>query len=180
MTKRNRKNDEKNTSREGPIEEYSIEEIDEATDELSKERDVRDMIDTAHTDGSTTNPQQAEEQGLVYEPPSDPPVLPSDDPQGAEIAAGFASSMEETNPDQRHLPSRVDNQDLDLEEDIQTVLRINSETGHLNNVEFMVENGIVHLHGTVLSEDDIATVEYVVRDLEGVAEVRNELRIAIS
>jgi hypothetical protein len=178
MTKRKASKEEKDTSKEGPIEEYSLEELDELTDELNKERDVRGPVDTAHSDGSTTNPQQAQEQGLVYEPPSDPPVLPSDDPQGAEIAAGFASSMEETNPDQVDLPPRVDNQDLDLEEDIETVLRTNSETGHLNNVEATVENGIVRLRGTVLSQDDIATVQYLVSDLEGVTEVRSELQVA--
>ena len=51
------------------------------------------------------------------------------------VATGFAPSMEEANPDVRVLPDRVDNQDLDLEDDIRTVLRNNSETGHLADVQ---------------------------------------------
>ncbi len=142
-----------------------------------KQQDLQ-AIDTAHTDGSTTDPHQAQEQGLVYDPPSDPPVLPSDDLQGAEIATGFASSMEASDPGVVDLPDRVDNQDLDLEEDIRMALRFNSETSHLTDVEVMVRNGMAYLSGTVVSEDDIAIVQYLVRDLEGVRDVHNDLRIA--
>lgn len=162
----------------GPIEEYSLEELEELEEERIRARDAEGLIDTAATDGSTTNPQDAMEQGLVYEPPSDPPVIPSDTPQGIEMAAGFASSMEESNPDRWELPARVDNQDLDLEEDIQTALRYNSETGHLDDIEVTVRRGIVRLRGTVISDDDIAIVEYLVRELDGVVDVRNELEVA--
>lgn len=178
MTKDKRDKDRKNAKRQETIEEYSLEELDEVAAEVNREENAEEIVDTAHTDGSTTNPQQAQEQGLVYEPPSDPPVLPSDDPQGADVAAGFASSMEEANPDRRDLPNRVDNQDLDVEEDIQTALQTNSETSHLTDVHADVENGIVRLHGTVFSEDDIAIVEYLIRDLEGVRSIRNELTVA--
>lgn len=162
---------------EATEETYSLEALDEAAEELRREWEAGEMVDTAHTDGSTSNPHQAQEQGLVYDPPSDPPVLPSDDPQGASVATGFASSMEAANPDVRVLPDRVDNQDLDLEGDIRTVLRNNSETGHLTDVQVRVENGAVLLFGTVLSEEDIAIVQYMVRDLEGVRSVRNELQV---
>lgn len=161
-----------------PVRMYSLEELDELTDEVRREEDLK-AIDTAHTDGSTTNPHQAQEQGLVYDPPSDPPVIPSDDLQGAEIATGFASSMEEANADVRDLPPRVDNQDLDLEEDIRVALRNNSETTHLSDVDVTVRNGVAYLRGTVFSDDDIAIVHYIVRDLEGVRDVRNELEVDV-
>ena len=57
------------------METYSLEALDEAEEELRREWEAGDMVDTAHTDGSTSNPHQAQEQGLVYDPPSDPPVL---------------------------------------------------------------------------------------------------------
>ena len=162
---------------EDPTLTYSLEELEEITSDLRKQQDLQ-ARDTAHTDGSTTDPHQAQEQGLVYDPPSDPPVLPSDDLQGVEIAAGFAPSMEASDPDVIDLPDRVDNQDLDLEEDIRTALRYNSETSHLTDVEVMVRNGMAYLSGTVVSEDDIAIMQYLVRDLEGVRDVHNDLRIA--
>lgn len=162
-----------------PILMVSLEAMDEATEKLRKELDMQG-IDTAHTDGSTTDPHQAQAQGLVYNPPSDPPVLPSDDLQGAQIAAGFASSIEGSNPDQLDLPERVDNQDLDLEEDVRKSLRNNSETGHLTDVKVAVRNGVVFLAGTVFSQDDIGIVQYFVRDLDGVRDVRNNLQVAES
>lgn len=169
--------EDRSATEEDPILTYSLEELDEVTDELRKEQDLQ-AIDTAHTDGSTTDPHQAQEQGLVYNSPSDPPVLPSNDPQGAEVAAGFASSMEASNPDVVDLPDRVDNQDLDLEEDIRTALQLNSETANLTNVRARVREGVAYLRGTVTSQDDIAIVHYLVRDLDGVRDVRNHLAVA--
>lgn len=153
---------------------YSIEALNELGEELRTERDLQ-AIDTAHTDGSTTNPHQAQEQGLVYTPPRDPPVLPSDDPQGVRIAAGFADSMEAVDPNAVDLPERVDNQDLDLEEDIQTALQNNSETAHLTDVTAEVHNGVAFLRGTVSSADDIPRVDNIVSRLKGIYEVSNQL-----
>jgi hypothetical protein len=160
-----------------PFEEVSLEELEEQEYEARLALDADGLVDTAHTDGSTTNPQEAVEQGLVYTPPEDPPVVPSDDLQGVEIAAGFASSMEESNLDVSDLPDHVDNQDLDLEEDIATALRYNSETTNLTNIRLSVRDGIVFLAGTVESDDDIAVVDYLVRDIEGVRDVRNNLEV---
>ncbi len=174
------KNHKKEQSKSTPIEEYSLEELNEVAEELRSRNDANGRFDTAHSDGSTSDPHLAEEQGLVYDPPSDPPVLPSDDFEGVEIATGFASSMEEANPDVRRLPDRVDNQDLDLEEDIAIEIRNNSETGNLHDIDISVENGVVWLRGTVPSQQDIAIVDYMVRDLEGVKSVRNDLQIADS
>lgn len=165
-------------SPEDEYEVYSLEELEEEIEERARDRDAMGIVDTAHTDGSTTNPQDAMEQGLVYDPPSDPPVLPSDDPDGIEIAAGFGASMEEAGAEEWDLPPTVDNQDLDLQEDIETELRFNSETGHLDDVWVTVGDGIVRLYGTVPSDEDIAIVEYLVQDIEGVRSVQNLLRVA--
>jgi len=172
MTTQNKDNPDRAGAESAPI--YSIEALNELGEEVRTERDLQ-AIDTAHTDGSTTNPHQAQEQGLVYSPPSDPPVLPSDDPQGARIAAGFADSMEAVDPNALDLPDRVDNQDLDLEQDIQTALRNNSETAHLSDVDAEVHNGVAFLRGTVASADDIPRVDHIISGLEGIYEVSNQL-----
>ncbi|MCB0063858.1 MAG: BON domain-containing protein [Caldilineaceae bacterium] len=161
-----------------PSVEVSYEALEETIDGDPEEEALQNIIDTKHTDGSTTDPFVASEQGMVYTPPSDPPVLPSDDLQGAEVATGFAQSMEESNPDVEDLPARVDNQDLDLEEDVRVSLHNNSETGNLENVRVRVRNGVVLLAGTVFSEDDIGIVEEQIRDLDGVVEVVNGLTVA--
>lgn len=163
---------------EAPEVEVSYEALNEMIDGDPEEEALQNIIDTQHTDGSTTDPFIAADQGLVYTPPSDPPVLPSDDLQGADIATGFAQSMEESNPDVEVLPDRVDNQDLDLEEDVLVSLRNNSETGNLDRIRVRVRNGVVLLAGTVFSQDDIGIVEEQLRDLDGVVEVVNQLTVA--
>lgn len=171
-------NDQPNQTPDDAVVELSLEELDELTDEYNRDHDAEALIDTQHTDGSTSNPTEAEEQGLVYTPPDDPPVVPSDDLQGAEIGAGFATNMENSNPDVERLPTRVDNNDLDLEEDIATALRLNSETAHLQQITAQVHDGVAYLYGTTESADDAAIVEYTIRDLPGVVDVVNQLQMA--
>jgi hypothetical protein len=149
-------------------------------DDVDVERDLatEEFFDTQHGEGHTYNPQQAQDQGLTYTPPTDSPVIPSeDDPQGVEIAAGFAPSMEESGPHAENLPLGVHGSDLDLQEDVYQTLRYHSETAHLDNIKVRVCNGVVILGGTVFSEDDIARVYDIVSDLEGVVEVRSHLRV---
>jgi len=129
--------------------------------------------------GRTFQPRKAVEEGLSYTPPRDPPTVPShDDPQRSEVAAGFAASMEDTDPDVRILPDRVDSGDLEIQEDITLALRYNSETTHLTDVSALVSQGIVRLHGTVPSEDDISQVYDIVSNLEGVVRVISQLEVA--
>jgi hypothetical protein len=161
-----------------PVVEVSFEEILELQEELEGDDTLGDMIDTAHTDGSTENVQMAMDQGLVYSPPMDPPVIPSDDLQGVEMAAGFASSIEDDEIDVDDLPESVDEIDSDVETDIRKALRFNSETTHLDDVRVYVRNGIAYLRGTVIDEDDISLVEEFVRDLDAVDDIRNELETA--
>jgi hypothetical protein len=146
--------------------------------DLDKELGTEEFIDTQHGDGHTYNPQQAADQGLTYTPPSDPPTVPSEErAEGVEIAAGFAPSMEDTDPDAEALPPHVDAGDLEIEEDAQLALRYNSETAHLTGVQVRVREGIAGLFGTVESEDDLARVYSVVGDLEGVVRVESFLRV---
>lgn len=174
----NRARRKRSAEEDEPIIEMSLEALDEATERINREQDAEGLIATKYTDGSTSNPADAEEQGLVYTPPSDPPVLASDNSQGAEIAAGFAPSMEESNPDVEVLPARVDNNDLDLEDDIVTVLRYNSETANLDDVSVRVRDGIAYLRGNVYSNEDLAIVQGIIEDLDGVVDVVNELQVA--
>lgn len=139
---------------------------------------VKEITDNQRGTGRTYQPQKAVEEGLSYTPPRDPPTIPSeDDPQGSEMAAGFASSMEDTDPDLRILPDRIDRADLEIEEDIGLALRYNSETAHLGTISALVNQGVVSLYGTVPSEDDIARVYAIVSDLVGVVRVISHLEV---
>ena len=163
---------------EEPLIEVSYEALEEQQIEARHTRELEQWIDTAHTDGSTDDPLLAQRQGLVYIPPSDPPVLPSSDGQNVAIAAGFASSMEETDPSVIRLPDHVDGNDLDLEQDIRIMLHNNSETANITEVQLAVRDGIVFLAGSVESEDDIAILDEMIRDMEDVVDVRSRLTVA--
>jgi hypothetical protein len=152
----------------------SIEEEDvDVEEELAQE----EIFDTQKGEGHTYNPQQAADQGLTYTPPSDPATVPSDDLQGAEVGAGFAPSMEDSDPDRQRLPDRIDDQDLDLQEDVYQALRYNSETAHLSDTRVLVNEGVVSLFGTVPSEDDLGRIYSVVSELNGVVRVVNHLQV---
>jgi hypothetical protein len=141
--------------------------------------DVQKVLGNQRGTGRTYRPQKAVEEGLSYTPPRDPATIPSeDDLEGSEIAAGFASSMENTDPDERVLPDRIDRADLEIQEDIGLALRYNSETAHLDDVSALVNGGVVSLYGTVSSRDDIALVYAIVSDLEGVVRVISHLEVA--
>lgn len=146
-------------------------------DDLSFEGEV---LGGERRTGRTYEPRKAVEEGLSYTPPRDPPTLPGeDDPQESEIAAGFASSMEDTDPDERVLPERIDKGDLEIQEDVGLALRYNSETAHLTDVVALVGQGTVRLYGTVPDEDDIAQVYAIVSALEGVHRVISHLEVAV-
>lgn len=160
------------------VSEERLERIEADDVDVERELATEEFFDTQHGEGHTYNPQQAQDQGLTYTPPTDPPVIPSEkDLQGVEIAAGFAPSMEESGLHAEDLPPRVHGSDLDLQEDVYLALRYNSETAHLDNIKVLVHSGVVSLLGTVSSEDDIARVYDIVSGLEGVIEVRNHLQV---
>ena len=147
--------------------------------DLDEEAAAEEIIGNQRGTGRTYQPQKAVEEGLSYTPPRDPPTVPSgDDPQGSEVAAGFAPSMEDTDPDPQRLPDRIDRADLEIQEDVGLALRYNSETAHLGDVSALVKQGVVSLYGTVPTEDDIARVYDIVSDLVGVVRVRSHLGVA--
>jgi len=161
---------------EPPVVEVSFEELLELQDEMDGEDEMGDFIETADSDGSTDNVQLAMDQGLVYTPPTDPPVVPSDGSQGIEMAAGFGSSIEDEFETQG-LPESLDDVDSDVENDLRRALRHNSETTHMDDIRIYVRNGIAYLRGTVDDDEDSDIVEEFIRDLDVVEDVQNELEV---
>jgi hypothetical protein len=158
-------------------EEISLEELEErlAAEEREAEFDEDGPVDTQHGDGTAYYPLKAQQQGLVYIPPDDPPILPSDDPQGIEIAAGFAKEAQFEDPRGEYVPERVAGGDWDLQARIVSVLHKSSLTNQMTEVRVQVEDGIVYLSGKVETLDDIDVVCSVVQNIEGVDDVEEEL-----
>jgi hypothetical protein len=171
-----------------PPEGHDIEEIEEGFGVIDSEmqefeRDLEDeyTIRTQHTDGSTWDPSETmsetHNQGLVYTPPDDPPILPGDS-DGLQMGVGFGPSAIETNPDVLDLPEEVDNQNWDLVEDIGEMMRMSSHLHHLDDIHIEVENGVVTVRGTVETMDDLGLVESFISDMPGVVNVISEVELS--
>lgn len=138
---------------------------------------VEYVSDTQHSDGSTFNPSVADEQGLVYTPPSDPPVIPGDDLQSGDVGAGFAPSMESAHSSVANLPDQVDESDWALTDKAKEALRINSETHHLE-LAVEVHDGIATVHGTVTTTDDIGRAERIIAHIDGIRDVISQVELS--
>ncbi len=160
-----------------PGDEISLEELEEELQAQAREAEFEEdgPVDTQHGDGTAYYPLKAQQQGLVYIPPDDPPILPSDDLQGIEIAAGFGKEVVFDDPRGEDTPERLAGADWDLQARIEAVLRKSSLTNQMNGVKVAVEDGIVYLAGEVETLDDVDVVCSVVQSVDGVEDVEEEL-----
>lgn len=157
--------------------EISLEELEEALQAQTREEEMDEdgTVDTQHGDGTAYYPLKAQQQGLVYIPPDDPPVLPSDDPQGIEMAAGFGKEVEFDDPRAEETPERLAGSDWDLHARIVDMLRKSSLTNQMTAVQVIVEAGVVYLRGEVETLDDVDIVCSIIQSIDGVDEVEEEL-----
>jgi hypothetical protein len=157
--------------------EISFEALEErlAEEERAAEFDEDGPVDTQHGNGTAYYPLKAQQQGLVYVPPDDPPILPSDDPQQIEMGVGFAKEAQFEDPRGEYVPERLAGGDWDLQARIVSVLHKSSLTNQMTDVQVQVEDGIVYLSGRVDTLDDIDVVCSVVEQVEGVVDVEEEL-----
>lgn len=160
--------------------EVSLEELEEALQAQTIEEEMEEdgTVDTQHGDGTAFYPLKAQQQGLVYIPPDDPPILPSDDPQGIEIAAGFGKEVEFDDPRGEETPDRLAGNDWDLQARIVAVLRKSSLTNQMTDIKVEVRDGIVYLAGKVDTLDDVDVVCSVVEGIDGVEDIEEELLVS--
>jgi hypothetical protein len=137
--------------------------------ELLTELEMRDL--------ETANPDVAAEEGMTYVPPSDPPVVPSDDPQGAEIAAGFGSTATHEPYDHDH-PSKTLSDEDEMSARVREALRADAATSRFADALAIGTRGsTVAVSGVVDDLDDTDHVVEVVNRVAGVAEVIEELEV---
>ena len=61
--------------------------------------------------GETGNADAAAEEGLTWVPPIDPPVIPSDNAEGLEVAAGFGTTGFDGQIDEDHRAEDLTDED---------------------------------------------------------------------
>ena len=127
--------------------------------------------------GETANPDVAAEEGMTYVPPTDPPVVPSDDPQGAQVAAGFRSTSAEEPYDAEHSGAALPNED-EMSARVREALRADSATSrYADSLAIGTRGRTVAVRGVVEDLDDTDNVVEVVSRVSGVAEVIEELEV---
>ena len=128
-------------------------------------------------DGETDDVMEAVEEGMTYVPPVDPPTVPSDSLEDAEVASGLGTSALDEPYDTDHHSDFALGDD-EMSSRVREALRADSSTtAYVNRIAIEARGGVVTLRGQVddLTDSDnlLAVAEYV----EGVEEVIDELRV---
>lgn len=140
----------------------SLDEIEEDREPTLSEQEWGVPIDPTLRPGETDDPLVAIEEGQTWVPPTDPPIVPSDDREGVNSPGG---------------------DDLDAESDINAqvreALRADAATTALaDRLEIAVVGSTAILRGTVDDLDDGDALVEVASGVPGIAEVRDETEVA--
>lgn len=137
-------------------------------------KSLEGLADRDLREGETDDPYVASDEGLTYVPPTDPPIIVSDDRQGIEIAAGTGSSSLDEPYDEDH-EGELLSVESDLTARIREALENDAATSGLaDRIRIATIGGTVVLRGTVDTLDDGDALVEVASRVSGVDEVRDE------
>lgn len=128
-------------------------------------------------DDETDDAFTASDEGMSYVPPMDPPTVPSDNYDGAVVAAGFgASSLDEPFDQDHHDAFAFDDDEVAAR--VHEAIRADSATSaYADRVAVAVVNGIVTLRGEVTDLEDSENLQAVAGFVEGVDDVIDQLKV---
>ncbi|MDQ3871407.1 MAG: hypothetical protein M3301_07325 [Chloroflexota bacterium] len=127
--------------------------------------------------GETDNPDVAAEEGMTYVPPIDPPVVASEDRQGAEIASGFGLSALDEPYDEDHHSDFLTTED-EMAARVRDALRADSTTTeYADRLAIGTRGRVVRVRGVVEDIDDSDNVLAVIERVAGVEDVIDELEV---
>jgi hypothetical protein len=123
-----------------------------------------ELTDEELREGETTDPIEATEEGEVWIPPTNPPVVPvTGDPDGIEVP-GFAE---------------LDEAEGSLNAEIREALRSDASTSSLaDRLEIAVIGSTAVIRGVVDGIEDSDAIVDVVSQVDGIDEVRDETEVA--
>jgi hypothetical protein len=122
-----------------------------------------ELTDEELREGETTDPVEATEEGEVWIPPTNPPVVPvTDDPDGIEVP-GFGE---------------LDAAEGSLNAEIRKALRSDASTSSLaDRLEIAVIGSTAVIRGVVDGIEDSDAIVDVVSQVDGIDEVRDETEV---
>jgi hypothetical protein len=137
-------------------------------------KSLEGLADRDLREGETDDPYVASDEGLTYVPPTDPPIIVSDDRQGIEIGAGTGSSSLDEPYDEDH-EGELLSVESDLTARVREALENDAATSGLaDRIRIATIGGAVVLRGTVDTLDDGDALVEVASRVSGVDEVRDE------
>lgn len=149
-------------------------------DDLPTEPEHENIEDLAATElraGETADPQVAAEEGMTWVPPTDPPAIPSDDPQGLQVAAGFGDSAISEPYDPDHPGETLADED-ELSARVREALRADAATSrYADSLAIGTRGGTIAVRGIVDDVDDSDNVVAVASRVSGIDEVVDELDV---
>lgn len=133
------------------------------------------LIESELREGETDDVMDAIEEGSTYIPPIDPPTIPSDDPQNAQIAQGFGIDAEEESQGNEDTASMAGD---DIAARVRSVLLRDSATSYLaDRIHLTVHNQTVIVRGEVDDLDDSDNLVAVLSDLPYINEVIDQTTV---
>ena len=127
--------------------------------------------------GETDNPDEAAEEGLTWVPPSDPPVVGTEDDGDPRIAAGFGSTAESEPFDADHHREALPVEDEVTARVLEALLANSMTSSYADSLSVDSVGGVVRVSGVVADLEDETSILEVVSDVTGVVDVRNELAV---
>jgi BON domain len=136
------------------------------------------LVEGGLRSGETAKPDEAAEEGMTWLAPTDPPVVPSDEPGGAAVAAGFGSTSEDEPYDLDHHAEEVPPED-EMVSRVREALRADASTSrYADEIAIGTRDGIVALRGVVDDISDGDDLLAVAQTVTGVDEVIDELDVS--
>ena len=141
--------------------------IDDPSSEIAALRpdstSLDELTDEELREGETTDPIEATEEGEVWLPPTDPPVVPvTDDPDGIEVPGS----------------GEPDEAEGSLNAEIREALRSDASTSALaDRLEIAVVGSTAVIRGVVDGIEDTDAIVEVVSGVDGIDEVRDETEV---
>lgn len=138
---------------------------------------LESLTDTDLRAGETGDPTVAAEEGLTWIAPIDPPVIPSDDPGGLEIAAGFGITGSDGQIDGDH-PGELLYDEDEMSARVREALRADAATSrYADEIAIGTIGSTVALRGVVDDIEDTDNLLEVAGRVSGVEDVIDELDV---
>lgn len=125
----------------------------------------------------TNDVMDAVEEGFVYVPPIDPPTVPSDDLQDADIASGFGASALDEPYDAAHHSSFLPEDDEVTARVYEALHADSATTSYADEIDIETRGSVVVLRGVVSDLIDSDNLVAVASRVQGVTEVIDLLKV---